>query len=75
MKDEPQLFTRTDVQGSPVEADVLDTLEGIGMTEELLRTYIQEAEAGKDDPTEGGGKNEALIRLYIRNKLLISEHA
>lgn len=48
MKDEPQIFTRTDIQGSPVEADILDTLEGIGMTEELLRTYIQGAFALQD---------------------------
>ena len=59
MKDEPQLFTRIDVQGTPVEAEVLNTLEDIGMSEVLLRRYVQ----------------EALVRLYIRNKLLISEHA
>ena len=48
MKDEPQIFTRTDMQGTPVELDVLKVLEDVSITESLLRQYIHEAFAIQD---------------------------
>ncbi len=42
MKNEPQIFTRTDDQNVPVDDTILGALEQEGLTESLVREYIRE---------------------------------
>ena len=50
MKKEPQIFTRTDVQGVAIDAFTLDVIEQDELTESLLRDYIKEATESESGP-------------------------
>ena len=48
---EPQIFTRTDIQGAPVDDATLDAIEQEEMTEFLVHECIREAVETKSEPT------------------------
>jgi tRNA nucleotidyltransferase/poly(A) polymerase len=50
MKKEPQIFTRTNVQGVPIDDFMLDAMEKDELAESLLRDYIKEATESESGP-------------------------